>query len=287
MKKQRKYILFMILTFVISFFVSNKNVLAASECTYFNGNLTIEYDEIEKKLVYSIKEAPGCGKSRNDVCYNIQVHEVEGTGLKKRLDQKEWKFLDSNQNIMCLNIYYVKTEYFNDEPYTVTYDVYPKNLPGKTSEIQADNNSTVPSNGTNNGNNSTNNSINNSTNNSINNGTNNSSNNATNGSSNSDNNNDKCQEILTEEMIDILNRAIKYIRIIAPILLIIFGIVDFGKAVLSDDKDELKKATSKFTKRAIIVVAIFFVPLIVGFLIDAFNSVSEKSITDLINCGIK
>ena len=99
--------------------------------------------------------------------------------------------------------------------------------------------------------------------------------------------NDKCQGILTDEMINILNRAIKYIRIIAPILLVIFGFVDFGKAVLSDDKDELKKATSKFTKRAIIVVVIFFVPLIVGFLIDAFNSVSDKSITDLINCGIK
>ena len=98
---------------------------------------------------------------------------------------------------------------------------------------------------------------------------------------------DKCQGILTDEMIDILNRALKYIRIAAPILLVIFGCIDFGKAVLSDDKDELKKATSKFTKRAIIVVAIFFVPLIVGFLIDAFNSVSDKSITDLINCGIK
>lgn len=105
-------------------------------------------------------------------------------------------------------------------------------------------------------------------------------------SSNSVDNN-KCQGILTDEMIDILNRAIKYIRIIAPVLLVIFGFIDFGKAVLSDDKDELKKATSKFVKRAIIVVAIFFVPLIVSFLINAFNSVSDKSITDLINCGIK
>ena len=270
MKNTKKNALFIILIFVISFFINSNDVFAVNECTYFDGKLTIKYDESNQKLVYSVKEAPGCGKSRNDVCYNIQVHEVEGTGFKKRLDQKEWKFLDSNQNIMCLNIYYVKTEYFNDEPYTVTYDVYPKNLPGKTSEIQADNNSTVPSNG----------------NNSINNGTSNG-NNATNGSSNSDNNNDKCQEILTDEMIDILNRAIKYIRIVAPILLIIFGIVDFGKAVLSDDKDELKKATSKFTKRAIIVIIIFFVPLIVGFLIDIFNSVSDKSITDLINCGIK
>lgn len=273
MKKQRKYILFMILTFVISFFVSNKNVLAASECTYFNGNLTIEYDEIEKKLVYSIKEAPGCGNSRNDACYNIKVHEVEGTGLKKRLDQKEWQFLDSNQNIMCLNIYYIETDYFNDQPYTITYDVYPKELPDKTLEVKADNNAYIPNNNNNNNN------VNNSNNN------NSSNNNSSNSNSNSDN--DKCQGILTDEMIDILNRAIKYIRIAAPILLIVFGIVDFGKAVLSDDKDELKKATSKFTKRAIIVVIIFFVPLIVGFLIDIFNSVSDKSITDLINCGIK
>ena len=266
MKKQKKYILFMILTFVISFLIGNNNVLAVSECTYFNGYLTIEYDEIEKKLVYSTKEVPGCGNSRNDACYNIKVHEVEGTGFKKRLDQKEWKFLDGNQNIMCLNIYYIETDYFNDQPYTITYDVYPKELPGKTLEIQADSNAYIPNNNNNNANNGTN---------------------SSNNSSSSNSDNDKCQGILTDEMIDILNRAIKYIRIAAPILLIVFGIVDFGKAVLSDDKDELKKATSKFTKRAIIVVIIFFVPLIVGFLIDIFNSVSDKSITDLINCGIK
>ena len=50
-------------------------------------------------------------------------------------------------------------------------------------------------------------------------------------------------------------------------MLIVMGIVDLGKAVLSSDDKEIKGATSKLVKRAIAAVAVFFVPLIVNLLI--------------------
>lgn len=49
-----------------------------------------------------------------------------------------------------------------------------------------------------------------------------------------------------------------------PILLIVFGSIDLGKAVMSSDDKEIKGATGKLFKRAILAVAVFFVPWIVN-----------------------
>ena len=53
------------------------------------------------------------------------------------------------------------------------------------------------------------------------------------------------------------------IQIGIPILLILMGTLDLGKAVVSNDEKEIKSATSKLIKRAIMAVAVFFVTTIV------------------------
>lgn len=77
-----------------------------------------------------------------------------------------------------------------------------------------------------------------------------------------------CNGILTADAAAFIQKIIDWIRIIAPILLIVLGSVDMGQAVISEDKDNLKKATSRLMKRAIAALAIFFVPLIVRVLLD-------------------
>ena len=46
-------------------------------------------------------------------------------------------------------------------------------------------------------------------------------------------------------------------------------------AVLSEEKDELSKATSKFIKRCIIAVAIFFIPTVLNYLLYWLNEFSK------------
>lgn len=53
-------------------------------------------------------------------------------------------------------------------------------------------------------------------------------------------------------------------KIVIPILLIVFGMIDLGKAVIASKDDEIKKATTSLIKRAISAVVIFFIPTIVG-----------------------
>ena len=62
------------------------------------------------------------------------------------------------------------------------------------------------------------------------------------------------------------------IQIGIPILLILMGTIDLGKAVLSSDDKEIKGATSKLIKRAIAAVAVFFVATIVSLIMGMFST---------------
>ena len=75
-------------------------------------------------------------------------------------------------------------------------------------------------------------------------------------------------------MLDFINMIFRWIQIIAPIIVIVLGGIDFAGAILKDDKDALKKASSKFIKRLIIAVILFFVPLILSWLLNIFNDVT-------------
>lgn len=67
------------------------------------------------------------------------------------------------------------------------------------------------------------------------------------------------------------------IQIGIPIILIILGTIDLGKAVISSDEKQVKEAQSKLIKRCIYAVAIFFVVTIVQLLFNTISSVTNPS----------
>src|SRR5574344_2625737 len=71
------------------------------------------------------------------------------------------------------------------------------------------------------------------------------------------------------------------IKIGIPILLIIFGMLDLGKAVMSQKDDEIKKGQQTFVKRLIAAAIVFFVFTIVQLLLSIVDS--EDSAT-ILNC---
>lgn len=80
-----------------------------------------------------------------------------------------------------------------------------------------------------------------------------------------------CQDLMP--VIRFIKRGIfPIIQIGVPIILIIMGAIDLGKAVLSSDDKEIKGATSKLIKRCIAAVAVFFVVTIVTLLMGLFTS---------------
>lgn len=88
------------------------------------------------------------------------------------------------------------------------------------------------------------------------------------------------------DLIPYLKEAYGFLKIVMPIALIIFGVIDFTNPILSNfsrDKDALSKALAKFIKRCIIVIAIFFVPTILGYLLRAYSEATGK---DVSLCGL-
>lgn len=74
------------------------------------------------------------------------------------------------------------------------------------------------------------------------------------------------------------------IQIGIPILLIVMGTIDFGKAVSSSDDKNIKEAGNKFLKRCIAAVAVFFVVTIVNLLMGMFSKTSYGKQADWQKC---
>lgn len=96
-----------------------------------------------------------------------------------------------------------------------------------------------------------------------------------------------CNGVLTQGAYQLLQDALNVIRLAVPALLIVLGSIDLGTAVVSDDKDALKKSTSRLLKRFIAAIAIFFVPLFVEVLINLVESSGNITIVDDPMCGLE
>lgn len=73
----------------------------------------------------------------------------------------------------------------------------------------------------------------------------------------------KCDEVLP--IVRILKAVYTVLQWLIPIALIIFGVIDLGKAVISSKEDEMKKAQGALLKRFIYAVAVFLVFTLVTF----------------------
>ncbi len=75
--------------------------------------------------------------------------------------------------------------------------------------------------------------------------------------------------------------AVNAIKVVVPILLIIFGMIDLAKAVMSNDEKEMKGAQGKFIKRAIYAVVVFFVVAIVQLVFNTLGKAETNSDTTI------
>ena len=79
----------------------------------------------------------------------------------------------------------------------------------------------------------------------------------------------------------LLNDILKYVRIIVPILIVLLGSFDFGRAMLSGKEDEMKKAQITFIKRIVAGVVIFFIPALVNVIMWIANNIWSYTTCEL------
>lgn len=87
-----------------------------------------------------------------------------------------------------------------------------------------------------------------------------------------------CQNVFGTNIDSPLDDIIHYvylgIQVVIPILLIIFGMIELGKAITAQKEDEIKKAQASFLKKLILAVIVFLVFSIVHLV---FNFAAKGS----------
>lgn len=98
-------------------------------------------------------------------------------------------------------------------------------------------------------------------------------------------------ELVIDSMIpSLVTTIINVIKIGVPILLIIFGMLDLGRAVMAQKEDEIKKGWQTFIKRMIAAAVVFFVVVIVQLVFNLVaggnNDENKENMWNCIDCFI-
>ena len=103
-----------------------------------------------------------------------------------------------------------------------------------------------------------------------------------------------CDGILVpNQLFNTVALIIKLIQIAVPILLIIFGMIDFAKSVVAKSEDDVKKYRKNFTSRLISAVIVFLIVWVVQLAVSLVSTVEDKTnddgqtISDIWSCSKK
>ncbi len=83
-----------------------------------------------------------------------------------------------------------------------------------------------------------------------------------------------CSE--TANIWNVVGYIVVVIKIVIPLMLIVLGMVDLGKAVVSSDEKAINKSVSTLIKRFIAAVVVFFIPTIVSALFNALSLLGDQ-----------
>ena len=78
-------------------------------------------------------------------------------------------------------------------------------------------------------------------------------------------------------------------KIVIPLLLLILGMFDLGKAVVASDDKAINKATTALVKRAVAAIIIFFIPTLIGFvfsIVAGFNDEIKANYNSCKECVV-
>ena len=67
----------------------------------------------------------------------------------------------------------------------------------------------------------------------------------------------------TKGLLNFVGYLLLIFKIVIPMIIIVYGMIDFGKAVVAEKDDDIKKSAKSLGRRAIAGIIIFFIPTIV------------------------
>jgi len=93
---------------------------------------------------------------------------------------------------------------------------------------------------------------------------------------------------LPVRVADIFSLLILLLQVAVPVIIVIFGMIDLTKGVMSQKDDEIKKGQQTFIKRLITGALVFFIVAVVKIFIGVIgdNAGNKDSMVSCINCFV-
>lgn len=103
-----------------------------------------------------------------------------------------------------------------------------------------------------------------------------------------------CEGILVPNVLfNVVSTIIKGIKIVVPILLIIWGMMDFTKSVVAKKEEDIKKYQKAFVSRLISALIVFLIIFIVQLAVNLVSGVEDSTnpdgttVSDIWSCSKK
>lgn len=85
-----------------------------------------------------------------------------------------------------------------------------------------------------------------------------------------------------DSTIYMIQKILNYVKVLAPLLVVLLSGIDFSKTVLSGDPQDMKKVTKKLVIRLACAAGVFLAPFLTGFIINFINNTTRDT-----TCGLK
>ena len=103
-----------------------------------------------------------------------------------------------------------------------------------------------------------------------------------------------CEGILVPNVLfNVVSTIITGIKIVVPILLIIWGMLDFAKSVVAKKEEDIKKYQKAFVSRLISALIVFLIIFIVQLAVNLVSGVEDSvnsdgtTVSDIWSCSKK
>ena len=103
-----------------------------------------------------------------------------------------------------------------------------------------------------------------------------------------------CNGVLVpNQLFNVVALVINGIKIVVPILLVIWGMLDFAKSVIAKNEDDVKKYRKNFVQRVISAIIVFMLVFVIQLVFSLVASVEDttndqgQTVSDIWSCSKK
>lgn len=89
-------------------------------------------------------------------------------------------------------------------------------------------------------------------------------------------------DMIPAPAVDLIGTLYNGIKIVVPLILIIYGMLDFGKAVMAKEEKEIKEKQKLFLKRIVSAIMVFFILYLVQFVMKIVSP-TDNSVMNCVN----